>query len=139
MKPLAGKWILVGRAAKQADALSELLREQGATVIEIPFIEIKSPRSYRLLDEAVRKLQLYDWLILTSVNGVEVFFSRLQRVKSANLSGLRVAAIGPITAATARRERFRVAVVPRVSTVPDLSRAVLRYFRNSPSGTPRAS
>ena len=50
-----------------------------------------------LLDQALRKLQRYDWLVLTSVNGVEVFFSRLEKIKSADLSGLRVAAIGPAT------------------------------------------
>jgi len=130
MKPLAGKWILVGRAAKQADALSELLREQGATVIEIPFIEIKSPRSYRLLDEAVRKLQLYDWLILTSVNGVEAFFSRLQRVKSANLSGLRVAAIGPATRAEIERHGLRVDVMPREY----VAESVVRVLRSKVKG-----
>src|SRR5437667_1693674 len=103
MKPLAGKRVLVGRAARQAGALSVLLREQGASVIEIPFIEIKPPKSYKRLDEAMRKLQLYDWLVLTSVNGVEVFFSRLQKLKSANLSGLQVAAIGPATRAEIER------------------------------------
>jgi len=124
MKPLAGRRILVGRAAKQASALSELLREQGATVIEIPFIEIKPPRSYRLLDEAVRKLPLYDWLILTSVNGVEVFFSRLQRLKSANLSGLRVAANGPATRAEIERHGLRVDVMPREYVAESVVRAL---------------
>jgi len=104
---------VVGRAAKQASALSELLREQGATVIEIPFIELKPPKSYKPLDEALKQLYRYDWLILTSVNGAELLFSRLQKIKSANLSGLRVAAIGPATRAEIEQQGLRVDVMPR--------------------------
>jgi uroporphyrinogen-III synthase len=113
MKSLAGKRVLVGRAAKQAGALSSLLRKQGATVIEIPFIEIKPPRSYRPLDSSIKSLGNYDWLILTSVNGVDVFFSRLARLKSANLSGLQVAAIGPATREAIERNGMRVSMMPR--------------------------
>jgi len=113
VKQLAGKRILVGRAIKQASALSDLLREQGATVIEIPFIEIKRPRSFAPLDRALRSLHTYDWLVLTSVNGVEVFFSRLERLRSADLSGLRVAAIGPATRDAIERAGLRVQVMPR--------------------------
>jgi uroporphyrinogen-III synthase len=113
VKPLAGKRILVGRAAKQASALSDLLREEGARVVEIPFIEIKAPESFKALDRALRNLTQYDWLVLTSVNGVEVFFSRLEKLKSANLSGLRIAAIGPATREAIEREGLRVQVMPK--------------------------
>jgi uroporphyrinogen-III synthase len=57
-------------------------------------------------------LQRYDWLILTSVNGAEVFFERLERIASANLSGLRVAAIGPATREEIERHGMQVQVVP---------------------------
>jgi uroporphyrinogen-III synthase len=124
VKSLAGKRILVGRAAKQAGALSDLLRENGATVIEIPFIEIKPPKSYKPLDEALRKLHLYDWLVLTSVNGVEVFFSRLQKIKSANLNKLRVAAIGPATRAEIERHGMRVDLMPREYVAESVVRAL---------------
>jgi len=113
VKPLAGKKILVGRAAKQASALSELLAQQGARVVEIPFIEIRPPKSFRPLDEALRKLHRYDWLVLTSVNGVEVFFSRLEKIDSADFSGLQVAAIGPATRDAIEREGLPVQVMPR--------------------------
>jgi uroporphyrinogen-III synthase len=113
VKPLSGNRVLVGRAAKQASALSDLLRNQGAKVIEIPFIEIKPPSSFAPLDGALRKLHTYDWLVLTSVNGVEVFFSRLEKIDSTDLSGLRVAAIGPATRDAIEREGLRVQVMPR--------------------------
>ena len=52
---LANLRVLVGRARHQAGALSEQLRALGAEVIEIPFIEIRPPRSYRPLDEALQE------------------------------------------------------------------------------------
>src|ERR1700759_461845 len=75
--PLAGCRVLVSRAKQQAGALSSALRELGCEVIEIPFIEIRAPRSYQPLDAALRNLAQYDWLILTSVNGVDALFDRL--------------------------------------------------------------
>src|SRR3954469_23181970 len=77
-KPLAGWRVLVSRPKKQAGALSDELRVKGAEVLEIPFIEIRPPRSYRPLNEALRLTTEYDWLILTSVNGVQSFFEQLE-------------------------------------------------------------
>jgi uroporphyrinogen-III synthase len=107
--------ILVGRAKQQAPALSRLLRRQGATVIEIPFIEIRPPQSWRRLDDAIKKLTSYDWLVLTSVNGVQTLFARMQslRLPRAALSKLHVAAIGPATRAALEKRGVRVAVTPR--------------------------
>src|SRR5690242_8130303 len=79
--PLAGQRVLVGRARKQAGALSEGLRELGADVLEIPFIEIRPPRSYEPLDTALRNIPNYDWLILTSVNGVDAFWERVRKLR----------------------------------------------------------
>ena len=112
--PLSGLRILVGRAAHQASALSSGLRKLGADVIEIPFIEIRKPRSYRPLDSALKKLHDYDWLILTSVNGVEAFWERLGKLHLSknNLAHLQVAAIGPATKKAIERRGLRVDVVP---------------------------
>jgi len=97
--PLSGVRVLVGRARHQAGALSGELRKLGATVLEIPFIEIRKPRSFGPLDSALRMLDGYDWLILTSVNGVEAMWERLAKLRLVNKSfdHLRVAAIGPAT------------------------------------------
>ncbi|MFZ0287419.1 MAG: uroporphyrinogen-III synthase, partial [Terriglobales bacterium] len=70
-RPLHGIRVLVGRARHQAGALSLGLRKLGAEVIEIPFIEIRRLRSYKPLDSALKNIANYDWIILTSVNGVE--------------------------------------------------------------------
>ncbi len=76
--PLSGIRVLVGRAKHQAGALSAELRQRGAEVIEIPFIEIRKPKSFRPLDAALKNLSSYDWLILTSVNGVDAMWGRLE-------------------------------------------------------------
>ncbi len=95
--------------------MARLLRAQGATVVAIPTIEIRPPRSNRPLDAALRNLSAYDWLILTSVNGVEAFFARMQRLRIAKseLRGVKIAAIGPATARAVRKHGLRVALVPQ--------------------------
>jgi uroporphyrinogen-III synthase len=112
--PLSGLRILVGRARHQASALSSGLRELGAQIIEIPFIEIRKPRSYKRLDSALRNLREYDWLILTSVNGVEALWERLHRLRlnKKHLKHLKLAAIGPATRAAIEKHGIKVNVVP---------------------------
>jgi uroporphyrinogen-III synthase len=112
--PLSGVRVLVGRARHQASELSAGLRTLGAEVIEIPFIEIRRPRSYKPLDSALRNIADYDWLILTSVNGVDAVADRIKklRLSPTNLKHLRVAAIGPATAERIRNLGLKVAVVP---------------------------
>src|SRR5271155_2250560 len=98
-RPLSGVRVLVGRARHQASALSGELRKLGAEVLEIPFIEIRKPRSFKPLDSALKSLAAYDWLIFTSVNGVEAMWERLRKLRltKKSLMHLRIAAIGPAT------------------------------------------
>lgn len=113
-KPLSGIRVLVGRARHQAGALSEGLRQLGAEVIEIPFIEIRPPRSYEPLDSGLTNLSTYDWLILTSANGVEALFARMQKLglSDRDLRHLKIAAIGPATKKCIEKRGFQVNVVP---------------------------
>jgi uroporphyrinogen-III synthase len=113
-KPLDGIRVLVGRARHQAGALSSRLRNLGAEVLEIPFIEIRRPRSFQPLDEALQRLATYDWLILTSVNGVEAMWDRLAKLRLTNdsLRHLKIAAIGPATKRAIEKNGVRVHVVP---------------------------
>jgi uroporphyrinogen-III synthase len=112
--PLAGTRILVGRARHQANGLSAGLRSLGANVIEIPFIEIRKPQSFLALDDALRNLKRYDWLILTSVNGVEAMWERRKkfRLTRRHFRHLEIAAIGPATKAALLRKKLKVKMVP---------------------------
>ena len=107
--------ILIGRARHQASGFSSRLRQLGARVTEIPFIEIHKPRSYEPMDRALKNLRAYDWLIVTSVNGVDAFWERLRKLRMSRkqLEHLRVAAIGPATRKAIEKGGLRVEVVPR--------------------------
>lgn len=111
---LRGVRVLVGRARHQAGALSGELRKLGGNVIEIPFIEIRKPRSFTELDLALKNVSTYDWLILTSVNGVEAMWARLARLRqgSEQLAKVRIAAIGPATRRAIEQHGLEVDVVP---------------------------
>ena len=112
--PLTGTRILVGRARHQAGSLSASLRSLGASVIEIPFIEIRKPQSFAPMDEALRNLNSYDWLILTSANGVEAMWERLRRLRMTrgSLKHLQIAAIGPATKKAILKHGLKVKMVP---------------------------
>lgn len=100
--PLQGRRILVTRAAEQAAEFSEQLRQRGAVVVECPTIQLVPPVAWANVDTAIHDLSSFDWLILTSVNGVRFFFGRLQELGLAHhpLQGCKVCAVGPKTAET---------------------------------------
>jgi uroporphyrinogen-III synthase len=130
--PLKGLRVLVGRARHQAGALSGELRKRGATVLEIPFIEIRKPRSFRPLDTALQNLASYDWLILTSVNGVEAMWERLAKLRltKTHRAHLRIAAIGPATKKAIEQRGGKVAVVPKEY----VAESVVRSLRKRAKG-----
>jgi len=112
--PLAGTRILVGRARHQAGSLSASLRGLGASVIEIPFIEIRKPQSYGPLDDALKNIKSYNWLILTSANGVDAMWERVRklRITRRQLKHLQIAAIGPATKKAIVKHGLKVKMVP---------------------------
>ncbi len=130
-KPLAGVRVLVGRARHQAGSLSSQLRKLGADVLEIPFIEIRPPRSFRKLDTALRNLAAYDWLILTSVNGVEAMWKRVGRLRiSKGVFGrLKIAAIGPATKKAIEKRDLRVDVVPEKYVAESVVKSLRRQVK----------
>jgi uroporphyrinogen III methyltransferase/synthase len=98
-KPLFGKRIIVTRAREQASKLSARLEEFGAKVIELPTIKIMPISDYNRLDSALRKIGEFDWLIFTSVNGVDGFFNRLFKLgmDTRVLKGAKICSVGPAT------------------------------------------
>lgn len=96
-KPLLGRRVVVTRTKAQASVLSNRLVELGATVLEVPTIEIQEPSdNYLALRSAVAEIANYEWIIFTSPNAVPVFFAHLRDAR--DLAGVKVAAIGPGTA-----------------------------------------
>ncbi|GCE28356.1 hypothetical protein KDA_38400 [Dictyobacter alpinus] len=117
---LAGQRILVTRTREQASALSERLRGLGATPIEFPTINIVPPTDWTELDAALRRLyaptaaEHYDWLVLTSTNGVHICMQRLRDLgyEPAAMQNVRIATIGPATAAALVEYGLHADLVP---------------------------
>ena len=122
-RPLSSRRILVTRARKQASALSFRLAALGAEVIELPAIEItQSPEHRQAIDAAVEHIREYGWLVLTSVNGANLFFDRWRALRQASnsLNGLKIAAIGPETAKAIGNYGFSVSVTASTYTAEGL-------------------
>jgi len=112
---LKGKRILITRGRSQALSLAQSIESLGGEVVEFPTIEIKPPARYESLDEAIKQITSYDWLIFTSVNGVDQFLNRFEKLgKSiADLVGIEVGAIGPETAKRLTAAQIRLSLVPK--------------------------
>lgn len=112
--PLAGRTVMITRARLQAAEFAAELEEYGARVEVCPTIEIVEPESFAPLDEAIENIYGYDWLIFTSVNGVEFFLRRLAELGKdvGELDELRTCAIGDATAERLGEARVHVDVVP---------------------------
>jgi uroporphyrinogen III methyltransferase/synthase len=112
--PLFGKRIAITRSREQAGVLREALEALGALTVGIPTIEIRPPASWGPLDQAIRRLEDFDYLLVTSANGVRNFLERLSTCGRdvRDLKGLKIGAIGPATAAEFARTGVRVDFVP---------------------------
>lgn len=111
---LAGRTVVVTRAASQAGEFVAELENYGAKVIVCPTIEIAEPESYECLDEAIDHLYGYDWLIFTSANAIDFFLRRLKTrcMKIEELDEIKVCAIGQASADKLRDARVHVDIVP---------------------------
>ena len=115
VKPLSGLRILVTRPRDQAHILSDKLRALGALTFELPTIEIAPPQSHTQLDNAIHNLKAYDWIIFTSVHGVQFFIDRLAslNVTLAKDDHVKIAAVGPATAAALKHAGREPDYVPQ--------------------------
>ncbi len=105
--------VLITRPAHQAESLAEMLRARGFRPVLFPTIAIRPIVPNMALDDALRRLPAYDWVILTSVNGVRFVWERAEALGAAEaLRRARVAAIGPKTAEALRRRGVEPAFVP---------------------------
>jgi uroporphyrinogen III methyltransferase/synthase len=130
--PLANKTILVTRAAEQASQFTQMLLDYGARVLEMPTLEIHPPSSWQALDNALHNLASFDWLILTSANAVDYFFSRLRGWgKDARaLAGLKIAVVGKKTASSLEKQGIKPDFIP-----PDfVADSLITHFPSPLSG-----
>ncbi len=114
LRPLAGRRIVITRAAEQAAGLSALLEAEGAEVVSLAAISIEPAADTAALDHAIGQIERYRWVIFTSVNGVRAFVERLHHADLdwRALKGVRVGAIGPATAEALRASGVRPDFMP---------------------------
>lgn len=124
--PLNGRTIMVTRPKSQSEEFGSKLEALGAKVIYFPTIEIVEPDSWQQLDNALRKLDEYDWIIFTSANGAKFFFERRIQLHIIHdsLPGRSVCAIGRATARSI--EEFGVAVT--ITAAESTAEGVLKEF-----------
>jgi uroporphyrinogen III methyltransferase/synthase len=110
-KPMFGYRVLVTREHSEG---FEPLEELGAELIEFPTIEIVPPEDYSELDSAIDKIETYDWLILTSRNGVKYFFKRVFEKDRdiRDLKGIKICAVGSKTSEEIKRYGIKVDLIP---------------------------
>ncbi|MBI4289636.1 MAG: uroporphyrinogen-III C-methyltransferase [Chloroflexi bacterium] len=131
-RPLSGKRVLVTRSRSQASTLSRLLAQEGAQPVELPAISIEPAPDVEAMDRALSRLSEFDWAVFTSVNGVEVFFSRLFALgkDSRCLQGLGICSIGEATSASLKEYGILPDLVPAEFT----SQGILDSFRSHKLG-----
>ena len=112
--PLSNLTILVTRAASQSSKFTTLLQQQGATVVEMPALTITPPSSYTALDRAIAHLDRFQWLILTSANGVDYFFERLSALgyDARALGKIKIAVVGRKTASVLQQRHLNPDFIP---------------------------
>jgi uroporphyrinogen-III synthase len=131
-RSLSGRRILVTRARHQAGRLSAELAALEAEVIEIPAIEILPPASWDPLDNALRNLPNYQWLIITSANAVRSLHDRTTTLSldPACFSHLKIAAVGAATASALNEAGLAVSIVPGEYVAESLITALGDQTRN---------
>lgn len=127
-RPLFSKRIVVTRTREQASELVNLLENYGAECLEYPTISLEPVSSYEILDKALGEISTYDWLLFTSINGVEYFFKRLFELGRdvRDLKGPKIAAVGRITAEALVKRGIRADLLPEEFTGDGLAEILIR-------------
>lgn len=100
--PLTGRTIGVTRAEGQLGEARRLFKAVGASVVDLPALEVAPPDDWGPLDDALRDLENFHWIVFSSANGVRAVQQRLERLGSQlahRARGVRIAAVGRKTAA----------------------------------------
>ena len=118
IQPLSGATILITRLEQQAASLRERLSRLGAEVLVQPAIAIAPPDDWSKVDDAIARLEEFDWLVFSSTNGVDFLLERIRLLDSGGeiankLGNIKLAAIGPGTAKTLGKFHLQADLVPR--------------------------
>jgi hydroxymethylbilane synthase len=130
---LMGKRVLVTRAAEQAAGVCQQLVARGAIPVFLPMIRIEPAGDRALLDEALRALSDFRWILFTSANAVELLARRAAEL-GLSLQGPKIAAVGPATADCLSRYGLSVDFVPAEHTAASLAEGLRNLEQNGIAG-----
>lgn len=122
-RPLFGRRFVVTRAREQAGQLTELLEDNGAEVIELPFIKVEPEFDPQRLSEILAGIAVYEWIIFTSANGVKAFFDVFYKAFDdiRCIGPMRIAAVGAATASAIEAHKLKVDLVPQEANADALA------------------
>lgn len=128
-KPLFGKNIVVTRGRNHIGETVDKLEGLGANVVTLPMIEVKPVEDKDILKSSIERLSDYNFLVFTSVNGVEIFFKELFQMgyDSRKLGGLKLASVGPKTSAKLREYGINPDIEPERYVAEDLAEEIKKY------------
>lgn len=114
-KPLFGQRILITRGQEQSKELADKIMDLGGEPLELPVIRMVPPRKCQELDQALQRLDEYDWVIFTSVNGVKFFFERLKerKIDIRKMAKAKIAVVGPKTKEVIEEKGIIIDCIPR--------------------------
>lgn len=120
-RPLFGKKIVVTRTRQQASALSKQLALLGADVIELPTIRIEPAEDQLEFGQLVQDCHTYEWIVFTSPNGVDAFFTMFDKLynDARSIGGARIACVGPGTAEKIKARHLAVDLMPEKNFVAE--------------------
>ena len=126
-RPLFGKRIVVTRAREQAGQLTQMLSDQGAEVIELPFISVEQHFDGQRVSEVLAGIAVYEWIIFTSANGVKNFFDLFYKAYDdiRCLGPMRIAAVGAATAREIEKHKLKVDLVPKQANADALAKELI--------------
>ena len=138
---LAGKRIVITRAAAQSEALARELIVRGAIPVVLPLVSFAEPEDSAPLDAAIAEIQQFDWMMLTSAQAVRAVIKRGEELKlSLNHAEnkLRIACVGPVTTEEARRAGLRVEYVAETHTGAALAEELGKRLKGAKVFLPRS-
>lgn len=109
---LVGKRIVITRPPHKTEEFAAKLRALGAIPVLAPMIAIRAPEDTASLDETLHRLDSFDWLIVTSANGVTYLWERIEALGVTVPPTLRWAVIGPATAKALRQRGIEPDLMP---------------------------
>lgn len=129
-KLLFGRAVVITRPFHLQESFQNQVIEMGGEPVNFPVLEIQPPQDYSDLDRALEGLASFQWIIFTSINGVEYFFRRLEekKIDIRELKGIRVAAIGPKTSDSVRQRGIKVEFQPAEYRTEAVASGIRKYL-----------